>query len=115
MTDYVYIEDFTELDRDELLEYLWESTNEIIDKNDIFEIERAKWQVNGNGGYAHIICGRKIELYIYNVIAIDMYMYDFHNGCGSVQEIVNEIRHSKKLNSNNNNNNISSLFTQINI
>jgi len=107
MQDYVYIADFTEQDRDELLEYLWEYSEEYIDPHDIFNIERAKMQINSSGGYAHVICGRKIELYIYNLDAIDMYLYDSNNGIGTVQDIVNEIREEKKLLSDKN---INALF-----
>ena len=96
MTDFVYIHDFTEDDRDELLEYLWLTTKEVIDNKYEFNIEKAKMQINANGGYAHVICGRKIEFYIYNVNALDPYIYDFHNGCGTVQSLVNEIRQKKK-------------------
>ena len=107
MTDLVHIADFNEQDRDQLLEYLWESTDQYIEADESFDIERAKMQINENEGYAHIICGRKIEMYIYNVEALEIYMYDFHNGVGSVQEIVMQIREKKKMESEKN---INALF-----
>ena len=97
MNEFVYIADFTVDDRHELLEYLWSSSREIVEPERIFNIETAKMQINAAGGYAHIICGRKIETYLYNVEAIDPYMYDFHNGAGTVQSIVNEIREIKRF------------------
>ena len=111
--DYVYIADFTEKDRDLLLEYLWYSTGNVINKEDIFDMDKAKYQVNYNEGYAYIICGRKIELYIYNVNAIDTYMYDFHNGVGMVQEMVNEVRYSKSLHKETTINGIEALFLDV--
>ena len=111
--DYVYIADFTEKDRDLLLEYLWYSTCEVINAEELFDFDKAKYQVNYNEGYAYIICGRKIELYIYNVDAIDMYMYDHHNGIGSVQDIANEVRYSNSLQKKTTINGIEELFLDI--
>jgi len=95
MQDAINIADFNESDRFLLLEYLWENTKDIIEPNYEFNIETAKMQLNYNGGYAHVVCGRKIEMYLFNVNTLDPYLYDFHNGDGSVRELVYCVRDVK--------------------
>ena len=97
MVDYIHISDFTEMDRDILLEYLWDFSTQIDNEYDIFDIQNAKNQIVIDNGYADNICGRIIELYLYSSDTISPYLYDFHNGVGSVQEFVNCIREKKKL------------------
>jgi len=113
MTDFIYIADFTVDDRHLLLEYLWGNTIDIIEPGYEFNIETAKMQLAYNGGYAHIICGRKIEVYLYDVYAVDSYMYDFHNGIGMVQELVTCIRDLKKEESQMDVQNIGDVFNDI--
>ena len=95
--DSVYIADFTEEDRDLLLKYLWDFCTQIDNEYESFNIQSAKLQIICDNGFVDNICGRIIEIYIYNIDAINSYLYDFHNGVGSVQEIVNHIRENKKL------------------
>ena len=92
MTDYVYIADFTEQDRDNLLETLWANSIQIQTSDSVFNIVTAKEQIFKNDGFADCICGHSIKVYIYLGDVIDPYLYDRDNGIGSLQEIVDYIR-----------------------
>ena len=111
--DFIYIADFTEDDRDLLLEYLWYSSGEVFNERELFDIDKAKYQINYNEGYAYVICGRRIDLYIYNVDIIDTYLYDYYNGCGRLQEIVDEVRYAKSLQRETTINGLEALFLEV--
>ena len=68
MTDLVYIADFTESDRDILLEYLWIFSTQIDNKYEVFNIQIAKQQIIIDEGLSIIYVGELFKyIYIYIV------------------------------------------------
>ena len=95
-TDYVYIADFTETDRDILLEYLWHNSTTLGQSwPEPFNLEVAKQTIKETNGIAYNICGRSINLRLYDIDMIDPYKYDNNNGVGTVAELVFLVRQEK--------------------
>lgn len=90
--------DITNINRDLLLQKLWESsTNKYNKYNLTFNFETAKREIKLSG-YPDYICGRPIKTDIYNNNIIDPYLYDRENGDKKFEEVVELIKsESNKL------------------
>lgn len=85
------------LDRDILLQALWENSAPAsffmfsIMAPPAFDIVRAKQELHRNG-YADYICGRVIKADIYSSDTVDPKMYDRDIGQGAFQKVVDKLR-----------------------
>jgi len=81
--------DITNINRDLLLQKLWESSTNKYNMN--FNFETAKREIKLSG-YPDYICGRPIKTDIYNNDFIDPYLYDRENGDKKFEEVVQLIK-----------------------
>ncbi len=80
--------DITNINRDLLLQKLWESSTNIYNKYNVtFNFETAKREIKLTG-YPDYICGRPIKTDIYNNNTINPYLYDRENGDKKFEEVV---------------------------
>ena len=87
--------DITNINRDLLLQKLWESSTNKY--NLTFNFETTKTEIKLSG-YPDYICGRPIKTDIYNNNTIDPYLYDRENGDKKFEEFVELINsESNKL------------------
>lgn len=87
----------SELNRDLLLQALWEKSlpASFFRAHKLpapaFDLEMAKQQLHTDG-YADYICGRVIKTNIYESDTIDPRLYDRDNGIGAFEQVVNSLR-----------------------
>uniref|UniRef100_A0A6C0CAZ2 Uncharacterized protein n=1 Tax=viral metagenome TaxID=1070528 RepID=A0A6C0CAZ2_9ZZZZ len=81
--------DISDLDRDTLLEALWQRSKpgRFFAPFDLREAKKQLWD-----GYADYICGRVIKTDIYSEDTVDPSMYDRDNGAGAFQSVVDKMR-----------------------
>jgi len=97
--------DISGLDRDELLEALWENAKLPdffahlgpigLAIAPAFDLSEAKEEIQCNG-YADYICGRPIKTYIYSSDTVDPVPYNGENGQGVFERVVESLRKEGK-------------------
>ena len=97
--------DITNIDKDKLLEELWNNSNLIL-FDQKFDLTIAKSQMKNL--YPDYICGRLIKSDIYNSNFVNPYLYDRENGIDSFKKIVDKV----KCYTNNKNNNFNNILSE---
>ena len=97
MVDNNSLVDITDLDRDVLLQHLWENSSQAPFYGNgpvpSWDLELVKKQLRDDG-YADYVCGRCIKCNVYKDDHVDPWLYDRDAGADTFRRVVEEMRTS---------------------
>ena len=97
MIDNNSLVDITDLDRDLLLQHLWENSSPAAfvgnASSTSWDLQVAKKQLR-HDGYADYVCGRCIKCNVYKDDHVDPWLYDRDAGADTFRRVVEEMRTS---------------------